>query len=74
MRLTNQTKVSFVSLSNISKFQFDQESGRRRTTKWMCYLQIVIYLFNYPPCHLIVLSVLVFLTPSCDKKYTSPGF
>ena len=30
---------------NISKFQFDQESGRRRTTMWMCYLQIVIYLF-----------------------------
>ena len=28
-----------------SKFQFDQESGRRRTTMWMCYLQIVIYLF-----------------------------
>ena len=33
------------SKSNISKFQFDQESGRRRTTMWMCYLQIIIYLF-----------------------------
>ena len=33
------------SKTNISKFQFDQESGRRRTTMWMCYLQIVIYLF-----------------------------
>ena len=33
--------------TNISKFQFDQESGRRRTTLWMCYLQIVIYLFIY---------------------------
>ena len=32
-------------LKNISKFQFDYESGRRRTTWWMCYLQIVIYLF-----------------------------
>ena len=32
------------SKTNISKFQFDQESGRRRTTMWMCYLQIVIYL------------------------------
>ena len=31
------------SKTNISKFQFDQESGRRRTTMWMCYLQIVIY-------------------------------
>ena len=29
--------------NNISKFQFDQESGRRRTTLWMCYLQIIIY-------------------------------
>ena len=28
---------------NIFKFQFAQESGRRRTTMWMCYLQIVIY-------------------------------
>ena len=32
------------SKTNISKFQFDQESGRRRTTLWMCYLQIIIYL------------------------------
>ena len=31
--------------TNISKFQFDQESDRRRTTLWMCYLQIIIYLF-----------------------------
>ena len=30
--------------TNISKFQFDQESGRRM---WMCYLQIIIYLFIY---------------------------
>ena len=30
------------SKTNISKFQFGQESGRRRTTMWMCYLQIVI--------------------------------
>ena len=29
------------SKTNISKFQFDQESGRRRTTLWMCYLQII---------------------------------
>ena len=35
------------SKTNISKLQFDQESGRRRTIMWMCYLQIVIhYLFN----------------------------
>ena len=33
------------SKTNISKLQFDQESGRRRTIMWMCYLQIVIYFF-----------------------------
>ena len=26
------------SKTNTSKFQFDQESGRQRTTLWMCYL------------------------------------
>ena len=36
------------SKANISKFQFDQESGSRRTTMWMWYLQIVIYLFIVP--------------------------
>ena len=35
------------SKTNISKFQFDQKSGRRRTTLWMCYLQIVIILFFF---------------------------
>ncbi|XP_015771854.1 PREDICTED: oxysterol-binding protein-related protein 1-like [Acropora digitifera] len=28
----------FSPKTNISKFQFDQESGRQRTTSWMCYL------------------------------------
>ena len=47
--------------TNISKFQFDQESGERRTTLWMCYLQI-IYLFIYfltssSPFHVIVTSI-----------------
>ena len=32
--------------SSIFKFQFDQESDRQRTTLWMCYLQIIMYLFN----------------------------
>ena len=27
------------------KFQFDQESGRRKTTSWMCYLQIILSFF-----------------------------
>ena len=35
------------SKTNISKFPFDQESGRRRTTLRMCYLQIIIYLLIY---------------------------
>ena len=35
------------SKTSIFKFQFDQESGRRGTTLWMCYLQIIIYLFIY---------------------------
>ena len=41
------TPVFPSSKTNIFKFQFDQESGRRRTTLWMCYLQIIIcyYLF-----------------------------
>ena len=33
------------SRTNISKLQFDQKSGIRRTTMWWCYLQITIYLF-----------------------------
>ena len=40
----------FLLLKN-SKFQFDQESGRRRTTKWMYYLFKSIicyyYFFNF---------------------------
>ena len=50
------------SKTNISKFQFDQESGRQRTTMWMCYLQFVIYLFYlfiYVPVVLVVLAALV---------------
>ena len=37
------SSFSLSSKTSISKFQFDQESGRWRTTMWMCYLQIVIY-------------------------------
>ena len=35
------------SKTDISKFQFDQDSSRRGTTLWMCYLQILIYLFMF---------------------------
>ena len=34
------------SKTNISKFQFDQEPGRRRTTRWICYLQIFIIIIS----------------------------
>ena len=40
----------------ISKFQFDQESVRQRTTLWMCYLQIIIYLLIY----LFIEAILLF--------------
>ena len=43
------------SKTNISKFQFDQESGRRRTTLWMCYLHIVIYSFIYLFIYLFII-------------------
>ena len=40
------------SKTNIFKFPFDQESGRRRTTLWMCYLQIIIiFLFKFECCY-----------------------
>ena len=35
------------SKTSLSKFQCDQESRRQRTTLWMCYFQIIIYLFIY---------------------------
>ena len=41
------TPVSRSLKTNISKFEFDQESGRQRTTVRMCYLFIVICLFVY---------------------------
>ena len=33
--------------TNISKFLFNQESGRWRTSLWMCYLQIIIIIYYY---------------------------
>ena len=45
--------------TSISKFQFNQESGRRRTSMWMCYLQIVIYLFILFIIYLIVVLLLL---------------
>ena len=36
--LTPCSRFSPLVKSQHLKFQFDQESGRRRTTKWICYL------------------------------------
>ena len=48
MSFSPGTPVSLsFSKTNIFKFQFNQESGRRRTTLWMCYPQIFIYIFIY---------------------------
>ena len=49
------------SKTNISKFQFDQQSGRRSTTEWMCYLQIVIFLFIRSFVRSFIRSLLVYL-------------
>ena len=40
------------SKTNISKFQFDQESGKRRTTLWTCY--------SVPPDHYIFFYFIFF--------------
>ena len=37
----------FSSKTNISKFQFDHESGRQRTTLWMYNLLLIIYLYLF---------------------------
>ena len=45
--------VFIMYIMYIFEFQFYQESGRRRTTMWICYLKIVIY-FIYLFTHLIM--------------------
>ena len=59
------------SKTNISKLQFDQESGRRRTTLWMCYLQIIIiyYLFIY----LFIYYHLLLFSDTSEWKHTLPS-
>ena len=48
------------SKPNISKFQFDQESGRWRTTLWMCYLQIIIIIII-----IIVINIIIIIIIMC---------
>ena len=52
------------------KFQFDQESGRWRTTLWMCYLQIIIYLFIYLFIHS---KLFIFCFRLCVVLFTKQG-
>ena len=56
--------------TNISKFQFDQKSGRRRTTLWMCYFQIIICLFIYLFIYFLTSSspFLVLVTSICGCR------
>ena len=58
------------SKTNISKFQFDQKSGRRRTTLWMCYFQIIICLFIYLFIYFLTSSspFLVLVTSICGCR------
>ena len=53
----------FSPKTNIFKFQFHQESGRRRTTLWMCYLQIIIYFPLFIYLLFISLYLLMWWTP-----------
>ena len=55
------------SKTSISKFQFDQESGRRRTSIWMCYLQILIYFFIF----LFICCFTTWCQTSFDLSYRS---
>ena len=55
------------SKANTSKFQFDQESGKRRTTMWMCYVQIVIYYYYY--LFIILFIYLIFLSILFDPFF-----
>ena len=62
------------SKTNISKFQFDQESGGRRTTMWMCYLQIVVYLsilFIYKTCFQ---NQRIFCRKKVNARWIQPRF
>ena len=61
------------SKTSISKFQFDQVSGRRRTTMWMCYLPILIYLFIYLFLFLFIyFTLLAFPVEPCGPNKLCP--
>ena len=56
------------SKTNISKFQFDQESGRRKTTLWICYLQIIIIIITLLLLLLLLLLSLLLLCELLDQS------
>ena len=65
------------SKTNISKFQFDQQSGRRRTPEWMCYRQIVVYFIHsfiywISPCLLVHVIVFPFSFITRHRRRKDP--
>ena len=55
------------SETNISKFQFDQESGRWRTTLWMCFLQIIIIIIM-----IIIIIIIIIIETNELNRYFWP--
>ena len=58
---TGYSGFALSSKANISKFQFDQESGRRTATLWICYLQIINYLFIFTKPNLWSTNALLYV-------------
>ena len=52
--------------TNISEFQFGQELGRRRTTLWMCYLQIIIIIIVI--IIIIIIIIYCYLVTQCSPN------
>ena len=61
------------SKTKISKFQFDQGAGRRRTTLWKCYLQIIIIIIIIIITLLLLLLLLLYYILCCkNRNWVSP--
>ena len=60
------------SKTKISKFQFDQEAGRRRTTLWKCYLQIIIIIIIIIITLLLLLLLLYYILCCKNRNWVSP--
>ena len=60
------------SKTKISKFQFDQGAGRRRTTLWKCYLQIIIIIIIIIIITLLLLLLLYYILCWKNRNWVSP--